>query len=302
MKKKNKFFYIGILFSFVLHCIFVIFISFNKLEKKNKKNIAYKIKFQNVTKPSKNIDEKKQKRLKQIVETVNQNESLKPEKQSYLSEKNNRVIRETVSKNVDKFQIAKKQITKREKTKTVAKKKKSENNMKKGISTLANLGIGLPPVLVKEKNEKNQTQTENSNSSNNGQAIASSSNDYLKTLPKSDLSQLNTVEFKHFGFYQRIKRQLEQYWGANLKATAAKIYKAGRKIASEEDFVTNLEITINVKGLITKIKVLGPSGIKELDDAAIDSFNSAGPFPNPPTDLISSSGEAIINWGFVVKS
>jgi len=42
--------------------------------------------------------------------------------------------------------------------------------------------------------------------------------------------------------------------------------------------------------------------VKELDDAAIESFNKAGPFPNPPKDLISNSGTAIIKWGFVVKS
>jgi outer membrane biosynthesis protein TonB len=43
------------------------------------------------------------------------------------------------------------------------------------------------------------------------------------------------------------------------------------------------------------------SGIKELDDAAIESFNDAGPFPNPPKGLVVD-GKVTIEWGFVVKS
>jgi hypothetical protein len=33
----------------------------------------------------------------------------------------------------------------------------------------------------------------------------------------------------------------------------------------------------------------------------VESFNQAGPFPNPPQDLIVE-GKVKIEWGFVVKS
>jgi protein TonB len=129
----------------------------------------------------------------------------------------------------------------------------------------------------------------------------SGANDYVKGIPLGDMTKLNSVEFKHFGFYNRIKGQLEQYWGASLKEKAKKIYKSGRSVAGQQDFITNLEVAINLKGKITQIKLKTTSGMKELDDAAVESFNKAGPFPNPPQELVIN-GEAWIKWGFVVKS
>ena len=60
------------------------------------------------------------------------------------------------------------------------------------------------------------------------------------------------------------------------------------------------KIKIDNKGNIIDIFIKGSSGIEELDEAAIESFNKAGPFPNPPRGMVRS-GQAIIEWGFVVK-
>jgi protein TonB len=70
---------------------------------------------------------------------------------------------------------------------------------------------------------------------------------------------------------------------------------------ASQDLITSLQVTLNEKGEIVKVKILGASGVKELDDAAVESFNEAGPFPNPPKDLLVN-GHATIEWGFVVKS
>ena len=65
--------------------------------------------------------------------------------------------------------------------------------------------------------------------------------------------------------------------------------------------ITSLKIKLDSKGNIVNIFVKGTSGISELDDAAIESFNKAGPFPNPPSGMLQN-GFALIEWGFVVKS
>jgi len=70
---------------------------------------------------------------------------------------------------------------------------------------------------------------------------------------------------------------------------------------ANENYITSLRITIDHRGEITRVKVLGRSGIRELDEAAVESFNKAGPFPNPPKGLLKN-GSADIEWGFVVKS
>jgi TonB family protein len=129
----------------------------------------------------------------------------------------------------------------------------------------------------------------------------SASNDYLKDIPTDDSVNLNTVEFKYYGFYLRIRQKLEQFWGRSLHETAARFAKDGRQVSAGMEHVTALRVTLNASGDVIEIEVLGASGVKELDEAAIESFNEAGPFPNPPKDLIVD-GKVTLEWGFVVQS
>lgn len=129
----------------------------------------------------------------------------------------------------------------------------------------------------------------------------SANNDYVKDVAEGDATNLNTVEYKYYGFYYRIKQQLEQFWGRTLYDKAEMMAQAGRRLPSSEEMITSLQVTLNHKGEVISVKVIGTSGIQELDDAAIESFNEAGPFPNPPKDLIRN-GKVTIEWGFVVKS
>ena len=126
--------------------------------------------------------------------------------------------------------------------------------------------------------------------------------DHLKDIPLGDFTKLNTQEYEYFGFYNRIRIKLEQFWGYNIKDKAEKIFKQGRAIASDANLVTGLTIKINGNGEIVDISVKSASGVKELDDAAIESFNQAGPFPNPPKGMLKADGKAVIEWGFVVNT
>lgn len=129
----------------------------------------------------------------------------------------------------------------------------------------------------------------------------SSTNDYLEEVPLGDMTNLNTIEYKYYGFYHRIKQKLEQFWGRSLYDKAEQMAKAGRRVPASEDLITSLQVTLDQKGEILAVRIIGTSGIKELDDAAIESFNEAGPFPNPPKGLVQN-GKVTLEWGFVVKS
>ena len=128
-----------------------------------------------------------------------------------------------------------------------------------------------------------------------------STSDYLKDIPPGDATNLNTAEYKYYGFYHRIRQKLEGFWGRSIHEKAHELAKNGRQVAESTEYITALRITLNQKGEIIDIEILGASGVKELDDAAIESFNEAGPFPNPPKGLLVN-GRAVIEWGFVVKS
>jgi protein TonB len=127
------------------------------------------------------------------------------------------------------------------------------------------------------------------------------SNDYIDDLPLGDMTRVNTKEYRYFGFYDRIRKKLEQFWGSTLKKKARLLYKKGRRFPASVDRITSLKVTIDKKGNIIDIAIQGTSGVAELDEAAVESFNKAGPFPNPPSGLVKN-GHADIEWGFVVKS
>jgi protein TonB len=152
------------------------------------------------------------------------------------------------------------------------KKRKKNNLIKKGLAYGKATGLGL-----------------------------GSNNDYLEDMPLGDFTKLNTQEYEYYGFYHRVRQKLEQFWGANIQQQAERIFKQGRSLASESNLITGLTISLNSRGEIVDILVKSTSGVKELDEAAIESFNQAGPFPNPPKGMVKS-GLATIEWGFVVNT
>ena len=129
----------------------------------------------------------------------------------------------------------------------------------------------------------------------------SQSNDFVEEVPLGDMTRLNTVEYKYYGFFNRIKRKLERHWGQGLRARMERLWRSGRRMPAGENRITGLVITLDRKGEIVDITIKGRSGVRELDEAAVESFNRAGPFPNPPRGMIRD-GYAKIEWGFVVKS
>ncbi len=134
-----------------------------------------------------------------------------------------------------------------------------------------------------------------------GKLGLSQSNDFVEDIPLGDMTNLNTTEFKYYGFYHRIRQQLEQHWGSTIKDKAKNLYRSGRRMPASDNLITSVKVTLDPQGQIVDMQIEGTSGVRELDQAAIESFNKAGPFPNPPKGLLVG-GRATIQWGFVVKS
>ncbi len=220
---------------------------------------------------------------------------------AFLSDKNRSFERETVSKNIDRFKKAAKgnsaatQVT--QKARPAKKKAKAINDLNLSDFGVAS-GEPLPKEVARTPASVTEKGLENGDPLSNG---FSASNDYVEEVQLGDFTHLNTVEYKFYGFYHRIRQKLEQFWGNSIQEKSLALFRSGRRMPASQDLVTNLQVTLNEKGEIIGVKILGASGVKELDDAAVESFNQAGPFPNPPKDLLVN-GKAVINWGFVVKS
>ena len=80
------------------------------------------------------------------------------------------------------------------------------------------------------------------------------------------------------------------------------MFKQGRTIASDQDKITRLLIILSTRGTLVKVQVVSDSGVRDLDEAAVEAYRSAAPFPNPPQGIIDPDGTVKIRWDFILES
>ncbi len=243
----------------------------------------------------------KSKKQKQIVNTIKSENKKKPVDSKFLSKEDNYFYRQTRSKRVDRFTKGAKGNNKLIDSPLNQKK----TTLKKERVDLSKFSFN--PLTAKTKPVKKQKAAPEIRQARKGTKYGdikergvASNNDFIQDLPLGEFSRLNTQEYRFYGFYFRIRQQLEQRWGVSLKEKAKQLYKRGGRLPASQNLITDLEITLDDQGKITGVHISSSSGVKELDEAATESFNKAGPFPNPPKEMLQN-GVAKIKWGFVVK-
>lgn len=128
------------------------------------------------------------------------------------------------------------------------------------------------------------------------------SGEYVKGMREGEQTALNTREFVFYGFFERIRSQLDRAWEPILREELIRHYKRGRRLASDQDHVTQVLVTLGARGEVVRVEVQGESGTQLLDETAIRAFNRAGPFPNPPKGLLGTQGTVQIRWEFILKT
>lgn len=327
-KRKSRY-SLALLLSLIVHVLACGYLYENILAKKSsviteskkKYGALSKIKLDSV----KFITQKQLKEIKasqsQIVANELNEKTKKPTNSRFLGEKDQMFERQMISENNGAFKnagIGSKNARglnqNQAKTSIIPIVKKIKNNFK----SLNLSDFGIVKISKSEDIEKNEVQITSENYKKNikpdkniaTQGITQGSSkdvglsrnsDFVEEVSLGDMTNLNTTEFKYYGFYHRIRQKLEQHWGNTIQDKAKKLYKSGRQLPSRENLITAITVILDDHGQIIDIKIEGTSGVRELDQAAIESFNKAGPFPNPPKGLLVD-GRAVIQWGFVVKS
>ncbi|MDZ4662885.1 MAG: energy transducer TonB [Pseudomonadota bacterium] len=136
---------------------------------------------------------------------------------------------------------------------------------------------------------------------NNSPRAPAATDDYLENINEGEETLLSTREFIYYTYYQRIKNQLSQYWEPKIKEKVMRLFTQGRNIAATGDKITKIIITLDARGILIKVQVLEQSGVKDLDDAAVEAFRAAAPFPNPPKGIADRDGTIKIRWDFVLE-
>lgn len=227
-----------------------------------------------------------------------------PDKARFLSAKNQTVKKQTMAANRGDFQNSKNQAPAGS-AKSEAKQKAEKTAREIPVKDLF-AGYDPNEALTRQKKQAEQAQQNPGQAGvegSNGTGDISRSNDYVKDVDQGLETLLNTREFKYYSYYNRIRRQLAQHWEGRVREKLSKMYKEKRGPANmNEDRITKVIVILNQKGTLVSVKVLSDSGLRDLDDAAIEAFRAAAPFPNPPNGIVESDGTVKIRWDFVLES
>ncbi len=290
-----------VLFSMALHALLVTVLLFTEPAPIASK--SEKIEFEIVEEPTSadaTVAEKKKTRTKdvltkQIVEQQEQINDELDEKTRFLSAFNQKVLQQTQAQRSGEFKNTagggkpdegRKDGDKKAKSLDRSKRKSREKGELPDLRDLAPKFALTPGPRGMKPDNGDPSQTD----------------DYLKDVQTGLQTLLSTREFVYYSYYNRIKEALRHHWEPNVREKVKIIYRQGRSIASAKDRITQVLVILNPQGELIRVEVVGKSGVDSLDDAAVEAFESAAPFPNPPKGMIEKDGTIKIRWDFVLEA
>jgi TonB family protein len=104
----------------------------------------------------------------------------------------------------------------------------------------------------------------------------------------SDRTRLNAKEYLFHGYMMRIRRLVNFYWNQNIQNMPRS------EPLTKPSYTTVLNVVLDSNGALESIEILSESGSDVVDNCIIDAFRIAGPFPNPPEQLISRDGRVYL--------
>lgn len=239
---------------------------------------------------------------KQIVQTDRGQIVQQAVPDAFLGEKNQKVDRETVSKE-HKIAMAQPRPPTPSKSHEKAPPEKAERTGDrnqaevKAERVLSRLGAPILPMA-----RLGTTLPPDFDDNHHWADYGNLPHDYVRGLKESERTALNTKEYVFYGYFQRIRERLDRAWVPILRERLVKMYRVGRQLASDMDHITQVMVVLNPQGEIVRVQVMSESGTRDLDDAAVRAFNQAGPFPNPPKGIVDPNGEIQIPWQFILKT
>ncbi len=121
---------------------------------------------------------------------------------------------------------------------------------------------------------------------------ASHSTQSLAGAPSNDLLDeergtsvnLNTKEFLFAQYYARIRRLVNFYWNQNLENLPP------GAMVTKNQYETDVDVVLTAHGAVASITVVAESGSVAIDNCVVEAFEMAGPFPNPPEQMVGPDG------------
>ncbi len=281
-----------LLISVFIHVAFYLSVYFTPEVKSQKETIE--VSYVNSPKEEKKVNDKLEKNRQIVDQDDKALNKETPDDDYFLSKNNQKVLKQTVARDKGEF--------KNTQSKKSAENQPAQQQQAKSESQPVGRIEKFNPMSDLATNFKEKSFNTMASGTPSSAATASQTQDYLKDKNIGVETILSTKEFKYYTYFNRIRKQLSQHWEPKVRDKLTKMFRQGRTIASEQDRTTKLLIILNPQGVLVNVQLVSDSGVRDLDEAAIESFRSAAPFPNPPKGIVDPDGTVKIRWDFILES
>jgi outer membrane biosynthesis protein TonB len=232
----------------------------------------------------------------QVVEIVKPKEEKVPLKADYLSEHDNAVPEETrteafkVNPDVLSNQYSRDSKLEFEDLQDVGAKDASSGATVGSLSP-ATPGQGAPRSIIPSPwalTNKEGLASPSAASSRTQSLAGAPQNDLLDEKLGASVA-LNTREFLGSAYINRIRRQVNLYWTQNLDNLSPNLR------LSKPRYATVVSIVLSGDGVLENIAITTDSGSVPMDNCVVEAFRVAGPFPNPPEQLVRKDGRVYLS-------
>ncbi|MCA9507208.1 MAG: energy transducer TonB [Myxococcales bacterium] len=121
---------------------------------------------------------------------------------------------------------------------------------------------------------------------------------HIKGVKEGDHSELNTWQWRHAPFFNRVKNSVGRVWAPNTQISR---HDPKGLLLGQKDRTTVMLVSIDTNGQLKSLKIAESSGVAYLDEEAERSFKAAAPFSYPPRDLFEQNQYFTFHFAFHVE-
>lgn len=115
---------------------------------------------------------------------------------------------------------------------------------------------------------------------------------FVERLKRGEELKTNAYGLDYGQYYLRMRERLQQRWKPQPTVVPA--------MYNYNEIRVTIAIVLNDRGELVDLEVIAPSFFPKYDQAAIDAFKEAAPFPNPPRSIVQDDGKVYVQWGMIL--
>lgn len=130
---------------------------------------------------------------------------------------------------------------------------------------------------------------------------ASSLAEHIPGISEGAFTALNTDQFTYYTFFSRVNEQVRYRWITYVRNYLDSLSEPVLSQMARTPKSFQIEIVLNSEGHYLKSFIHHTSGESSLDMTAVDAFQNAAPFLNPPKGLVEDDNLIHLHYNFLIE-